>query len=281
MPIFISHSHQDSVFVDVLAKRLILSRHHVWVDRWEMRLGDSLTQRIQGAMTDASAILVVLSRHSVESEWCKRELGAGLVRELEEKRTMVMACVIDDCEIPLFLKDKVYADFYQDSDKAWALLDTSLAKLANPYQARIEEPEWHTDWGLVWDVIEGIPQIKWTFVQHGPALPFVILSECLIFAAEDNEDRYTKALSKNHDGLIHEIGRELLTEFDRKPMTGKLKTNEERFVAFELTTQIAGKLAIIYNYRRLGEDTGMDTVIYLDANLRLAIGHFQNVLRSA
>ena len=68
MPIFISHSHQDSDFVDALAKRLIVSNHHVWLDRWELNLGDSLSQRIQDAMTDASAILVILSNHSVRSQ---------------------------------------------------------------------------------------------------------------------------------------------------------------------------------------------------------------------
>jgi TIR domain len=103
MAIFISYNHKDRHFVENLAENLVAAKHHIWIDRWELSLGDSLTQRIQGALTKAHAILVIVSKNSVDSEWCKRELNAGLVRELEEKQTLVMPCVIDDCEIPLFL----------------------------------------------------------------------------------------------------------------------------------------------------------------------------------
>jgi hypothetical protein len=81
------------------------------MDRWELNIGDSLISRIQGALTEADAILIVLSRKSVSSEWCKKELNAGLIRELEEKRVVVLPCVVEECNIPLFLRDKLYADF--------------------------------------------------------------------------------------------------------------------------------------------------------------------------
>ena len=108
MPIFISYTHQDVKFVDSLVTNLVAARHHVWMDRWELGIGNSLTQRIQDALTGSDAILVILSRRSVASEWCKRELTAGLIRELKKKKTLVMPCVIDDCDIPLFLRDKLY-----------------------------------------------------------------------------------------------------------------------------------------------------------------------------
>ncbi len=51
-------------------------------DRWELNVGDSLIERIQSALTSAGAILVILSANSVASEWCKKELNVGLIREL-------------------------------------------------------------------------------------------------------------------------------------------------------------------------------------------------------
>jgi hypothetical protein len=172
MPIFISYSHEDCAFVDTLARNLVSKRHHVWLDRWELGIGDSLTQMIQNALTSAGAILVVLSKTSVASDWCKRELTAGLVRELEEKKTIVMPCVIEDCDIPLFLKDKLYADFRRDPDTALALIDRSLAQISNPFQGRIEKPEFHTDWSVDWATDESIGwHIRWTFVDHGHAWP--------------------------------------------------------------------------------------------------------------
>src|ERR1700704_1571000 len=111
MPIFISYSHADKSFVDKLAVHLVKHDAHVWVDRWELSVGDSILGRVQDAIQDSSALLIVLSKASVASEWCKKELNAGLMRELDEKRVLVLPCIIDDCTIPLFLREKLYADF--------------------------------------------------------------------------------------------------------------------------------------------------------------------------
>ena len=69
MPVFISYAHSDSNFVDQLALHLIKNDVYIWVDRWELTAGDSLIQRIQQFLKDASALLVVLSKASVEYEW--------------------------------------------------------------------------------------------------------------------------------------------------------------------------------------------------------------------
>jgi hypothetical protein len=68
------------------------------MDRWEMNIGDSLIDKIQNAITESSAILVILSKRSVASEWCKKELNSGLMRELAEREVLLLPCVIDDCE---------------------------------------------------------------------------------------------------------------------------------------------------------------------------------------
>ncbi|PRB58082.1 toll/interleukin-1 receptor domain-containing protein [Erwinia billingiae] len=96
MPVFIRYSHNDPKFVDHLAQKLVQQNINIWLDRWELSVGDSLVDRIQDAVKGASALLVILSKHSVESEWCKRELSAGLLRELEEKRVVVLSvcCII-------------------------------------------------------------------------------------------------------------------------------------------------------------------------------------------
>ena len=78
MAIFISYNHQDNHFVDVLAANLVRAKHNVWMDRWELNVGDSLTTKIEENLTQSSAVIVILSKNSVESSWCKRELTAGL-----------------------------------------------------------------------------------------------------------------------------------------------------------------------------------------------------------
>lgn len=116
MPVFISYSHADKKFVDDLAVQLVRHRVHVWIDRWELRVGDSLINKVQEAIAGASALLVILSKASTKSDWCKKELTAGLFRELDEKRVVVLPVLLEDCDMPMFLKDKLYADFRKDFD---------------------------------------------------------------------------------------------------------------------------------------------------------------------
>lgn len=278
MPIFISYSHEDSAFVDTLARNLVNKRHNVWLDRWELGVGDSLTQTIQTALTSASAILIILSKTSVASDWCKRELTAGLVRELEEKKTIVMPCVIDDCDIPLFLKDKLYADFRSSPDAAIALLDRSLARISNAFQGRIDKPEFHTDWSVDWSIDDSRGwHFRWTFVDHGHAWPYVILSECGFYGDEVARKMFAAAhAAGEQDKFFLSVLKPLVAEFETKPLTEIIDDQLERFVSWSLKLQ-NGTFDIIYTYRRLGADNGMSTMVHLDNNLKMALEHLEAV----
>ena len=90
MPVFISYNKADRDFAESLALNLVQAKQNVWIDKWELNAGDSLISKIEEALGDANAILVLLSKNSVESEWCKKELRAGLIRELEEKSVLLI-----------------------------------------------------------------------------------------------------------------------------------------------------------------------------------------------
>lgn len=284
MAIFISYSQSDSAFVDSLAANLVRARHHIWLDRWELKLGDSLTSKIEESLTDSSAILVILSKKSVESQWCRRELTAGLVRELEEKRTLVMPVVIEDCEIPLFLRDKLYADFRKDPDQAFSLIDRSLAQYSNPTTSRVDSPNFHTDFSVVWKPkhIKNSEEtwiVRWTFVDHGPNLPYVVVSECKIYEA--NGSAYSNALK--NDSVMIFIRNLANALYDKYLSHGKLDAliddNREQFDAWKFSLNEGQDFLAIYSYRRLGLDNGMDTAIYPDNNIRMARDHLQNTVR--
>ena len=80
MPIFISYSHDNKEFVDQLAMQLVHRNVNVWLDRWELSIGDSIIDKVQEAVDGASALLVILSKASIASEWCKKELSSGFLR---------------------------------------------------------------------------------------------------------------------------------------------------------------------------------------------------------
>jgi hypothetical protein len=146
VPIFISYSHSDKAFANKLAANLVKQNAHVWIDSWELNVGDSLIQRIQEAIQESSALLVILSKASIQSEWCKKELNAGLVRELEEKKVLVLPVLAENCEIPIFLKEKMYADFRTDFDEGMHSLVPAVARFSNADQGRLVVGKANTDW---------------------------------------------------------------------------------------------------------------------------------------
>lgn len=128
--VFISYSSKDRRFASKLANDLKHMGIAVWFDQWELRVGDSLVARIGDAIKAQDYLIAVLSKASVKSAWVMKELGAGLIRELEERRVVVLPVIIEDCDIPTLLSDKVYVDFQKDySSGLNRLLDVFPSRL--------------------------------------------------------------------------------------------------------------------------------------------------------
>lgn len=280
MPIFISYSQKDKTFVDKLARNLADRRHHIWMDRWELNVGDSLTQKIQEALTDSSAMLLILSNNSVGSEWCKREFSAALVRELEEKRVVVMPCVIDDCPIPLFIRDKLYADFRLGYDVAFNLIDRSLATISNSLQGRTESPRFHTDWAVDWYTMDHTEVIRWTFVDHGHDWPYVVLSTCTVLCDRVAGEKFKRARAASRENsAIRDILRFIVAQFDENPLSLTISDQFEMGVSRVVRCGSNGTFKIMITTRRMGADNGMDTLVHLDASLSQALEHMEAVVK--
>lgn len=134
--VFISYNHQDKRFVERLAADLTAFGLSVWWDEWEMRVGDSLIDKINDGITTSSWLAVVLSPHSIQSRWVKRELAAALSMEIESDKVFVLPLLLDDCQLPPFLRDKVFADFkaaYGDG------LSALLKRLSPPIDPKLAD----------------------------------------------------------------------------------------------------------------------------------------------
>lgn len=81
MSIFISYNHKDSEFAERLALELTSRDIKVWKDSWRIGVGDSLIEKVQDGLEGARFFCVVFSKNSLASEWVKREITAGLLRE--------------------------------------------------------------------------------------------------------------------------------------------------------------------------------------------------------
>ena len=109
--IFLSHSHADKPFVNKLAEDLRKSGYYVWTDDAEIKVGDSLIQKIREGIDKVAYVGAVISSNSVESEWVKKELDIAMNQEIEGKNIKVLPLLFGDVELPGFLKGKKYADF--------------------------------------------------------------------------------------------------------------------------------------------------------------------------
>jgi hypothetical protein len=119
--IFLSHNYRDKPFVRTLAQDLTAMGIRVWVDEAELRVGDSLITSISSAIDEMRYLGVVLSPHSVDSRWVREELNQALTNQLAQRATSVLPILLADCQIPGFLRDRLYADFRNPGEYADAL----------------------------------------------------------------------------------------------------------------------------------------------------------------
>ena len=94
----------------------------------EIKVGESITEKIAEGIQESDLTAVVLSHNSVDSVWVKRELQIAINKEMQEKRVVVLPILLEKVEFPGFLKDKEYADF-TSSDKYQAAFKKLFAAL--------------------------------------------------------------------------------------------------------------------------------------------------------
>lgn len=109
--VFLCHAGEDWLFTRSLAQALGKASIPVWCDRWSMRVGDSIPERVDRAIGHCKFMAVILSKSSVEKRWCHREVNAALSRRLDDETMTILPVLLDDCQIPPALADTNYADF--------------------------------------------------------------------------------------------------------------------------------------------------------------------------
>ena len=88
--IFISHASEDKEAVaKPLFELLAAAGARVWLDIGELKLGDSLSQRIDEGLANSSYGVVVLSRSFFAKQWPKRELAALVQKELQGRKVIL------------------------------------------------------------------------------------------------------------------------------------------------------------------------------------------------
>src|SRR5690348_13494053 len=109
--IFISHSGRDADAALRLAEDLKRAGLDVWLDAWEIGVGDRITQSIQTGLRRADFLALWITKASVASGWVEREWQNKYRAEVESGTTVILPLLAENCELPELLADKLYADF--------------------------------------------------------------------------------------------------------------------------------------------------------------------------
>ena len=124
--VFLCHASEDKVFADRIASELLEHNIPIWYDKHEIRVGDSIVDRIDEALADATHVIVLLSHSSVSKAWVKKEFAAALARQLEKRQLRVLPVLLSPCEVPTILADIHYADCRNDPTQGINFLVRSL-----------------------------------------------------------------------------------------------------------------------------------------------------------
>lgn len=136
--IFLSHTSIDKPFIEKLAIDLKRLGIEVWYDKWQINVGESITWKIEEGIRENEYLGIVLSPEALQSEWVKSELSAAWVKQMKSKKVFILPILYRDCEVPLLLADKKYADFrssyddgFQTLAKVFGIMDTNILSIEN------------------------------------------------------------------------------------------------------------------------------------------------------
>jgi hypothetical protein len=115
--VFISHRTADADAARLLAEELRREGYKVWLDEWEIRIGDSIVERINAGLQDVKYVVICYSEAGVLSKWMSREWMSALTRQLEGHDIKLLPVLLSGRAIPAILADIRYADLVSDWDK--------------------------------------------------------------------------------------------------------------------------------------------------------------------
>ena len=93
---FISYSSKDQEFAKRLYNDLQSEGVRCWFAPEDIKIGDKFRLRIDESIRVYDKLLLVLSEHSVSSQWVEKEVETAMEREREQNKTMLFPVRLDN-----------------------------------------------------------------------------------------------------------------------------------------------------------------------------------------
>ena len=203
------------------------------------------------------------------------------MRELEESRVLVLPVLIEDCDIPMFLREKLYADFRTDFEAGMKALIESLAKVTNLDQGRMKAGNTTTDWAETWSYDEDLFWVEYTLIEFSTEMPFTLLTMISVWCNEVITRRYRAYEEAGLGWLYRIIIGEALSDLaaehdvkvlieDQRPVMDKYKIRDPK---------LGAEYKVHIRCQRLGEDNGRDQLVNVGNYLRQICDYVRKLAR--
>ena len=93
---FISYSTKDQEFAERLHASLQTKGVRCWFAAKDMRIGDKIRDRLDQSIRGHDKLLLILSAHSVASEWVEDEVNTAFEEERRRQKTVLFPVRLDD-----------------------------------------------------------------------------------------------------------------------------------------------------------------------------------------
>lgn len=112
--IFVSHRSEDANAAHQLAVDMQARGHEVWIDEWDINVGDSIVEKIGSGLEATEFLVLCYSGSGVHSPWMGREWMSTLARKLNGANVKILPVRFAGGEPPALLSDIKYIDLSMD-----------------------------------------------------------------------------------------------------------------------------------------------------------------------
>ena len=109
--VFLSYARNDADVVERVVEDLRGRGADILIDVKGLKVGDSITEFVESSIRVCDFVCLALSTTSLERPWVLREYRSALALQLSTRRLRILPLLLDECDLPMLLRDIKYADF--------------------------------------------------------------------------------------------------------------------------------------------------------------------------
>lgn len=111
--VFVSHRGADEALAERLAVEIRHAGHQVWLDTWEVLVGDQIVEKMETGLAGSTYLVVCYSSAGMAS-WMNIEWMSALARQLNGEGVKVLPVRLSGSDAPAILRGTKYADLIAD-----------------------------------------------------------------------------------------------------------------------------------------------------------------------